>query len=174
MSSNIETRDQILALEVRPRFSGFAVFQPPSNLLDYGMRKHRATRDDLPRVVAKKVAALLDLYRPSVIVARTRWIRPGEARSRVGVIFRVVRREAKRRSIAVQAIPTHAVLEFFVARQCRSKHQRTMLIVQWFPELSWKLPRKRRSWNSENHRMVVFDATATALAFMNRSPPAKK
>jgi hypothetical protein len=164
-------QNQILALEVRPRFTGFVVLQPPSRLLDFGMRKHSASQDELPCVVAKKMSALLDMHQPSLIVVRKRKVLAEEAGDKVSAVLRVVRREARKRSIQVHDISANCVRQFFVSQQCTSKNQRATLIARHLPELSWKLPPARKRWKSEDRRMAVFDAAATALVFMNRSPP---
>jgi hypothetical protein len=172
MPSDIrDLQNQILALEIRPRFTGFVVLQPPSRLLDFGMRKHSASEDELPRIAAKKMSALLDLHQPSLIVVRTRKVLAAGARRKVDAILRVVRREARKRSIRLHAIRASCTRDLFLSHQCTSKDQRAALIARKFPELSWKLPPKRKKWKSEDRRMAVFDAAATVLAFMNRSPP---
>jgi hypothetical protein len=169
-----DRQNQILALEVRPRFTGFVVLEPPSRLLDFGMRKHSACADDLPGVAAKKMSTLLDLHQPSLIVVRTRKILAEGALSNVSVILGLVRREARKRSIPLHAVRADFIRAFFLAHQCTSKHQRATLIARQFPELSWKLPPERKKWKSEDRRMVVFDAAATAIVFMNRSPPTNR
>jgi len=172
MPSDIsDSQNQILVLEVRPRFTGFVVLQPPSRLLDFGTRKHSVSEDELPALAAKKMSALLDLHQPSLIVVRERKVLAAHARSKVSTILQVVRREAKKRSIQVQAIPANSARQIFVSQQRTSKSQRATLIARQFPELSWKLPPVRKKWKSEDRRMAIFDAAATALAFMNRSPP---
>lgn len=172
-SENAGSSFRILALEVRPRATGFVALESPSHLLEWGRRRHRAKGAQLASAVAEKMAALMKLYLPSVVIVRARKVRSPKARHRIMAILRVVRREAKRRSIEVQTISTRAVRQFFAAHQGTSKHQIATIIARWFPELSWKLPPKRKAWKSEDHRMVIFDAMASGLAFLNKSPPGK-
>ena len=169
-----ESKNQILALEIRPRVTGFAVFDEQCHLLDWGRRIHRVKRGELQRVVAKKIAALLNDQQPSMIVVRMRNLQSSPAREKIRVILRVTRREAKKHSITVQMIPPSVIKQFFASRHCNSKHERSTLIARWYPELAWKLPPKRKVWKSEDHRMAIFDAVASALAFTNRSPPDKR
>jgi hypothetical protein len=164
-------RYRILGLEVRPRITGFAVLEEPARLLDCGTRKHRVGNHQLASVTARKTNALLDLYFPSVVVARARSVRFRKARRRIAAIVRIVRRETRKHPVRFHIIDATAVRRFFALRGCASKHDVAALLARWFPELSWKLPPTRKTWKSEDHRMVVFDATATALAFLNRSPP---
>lgn len=161
---------RILALEVRPTVTGFAVLDVFS-LLDSGRCTHRAAAAVLPQTAGARISALLEQHRPSFVVARWRIVRATEARNRIGVIFRVVRREAKKANVAFQIVGSDVVDRFFASQGCESKEERAQVIARLFPELSWKLPRKRRPWNSEDHRMAIFDAAATALTFLNRAQP---
>lgn len=164
-------KERILALEIRPRVTGFAVFEAPARLLDWGRRKHKGRQGTLSRIASKRISALMELHQPSIIIARTRHVTSSRGRNKIAAILRIVRREGKKRSVMVQTIRADSVRDFFASHQCTSKHQRATLIARWFPELSWKLPPTRKMWKSEDHRMVIFDAVATALTFMNRSPP---
>jgi hypothetical protein len=169
-----ETQGRILALEVRPRASGFAVFETNSQLLDWGMRKHHGKRDALSNVAAKKIGALLEVHQPTILLARVRTIRSAAARDRISTIFQVMRTEARKRFIEFRLTSTNSVRRYFADYDCNSKYQRAALIARWFPELLSKLPPKYKVWKSEHHRMLFFDAMSTALAFMNRSPPKKE
>jgi hypothetical protein len=171
---NTESNERILALEVRPRVTGFVAIRLPSDLLDWGRRKHRAATKELAAMVATKINALLELTMPSVIVVRSRNVRSLKARRKIKAILRVIRQQAEQRSIDFQMISTKAVHHFFDPHGHASKHQIAEVIAGWFPELSWRLPPKRKAWKSEDHRMVIFDAIATALVFLNKSPPEQK
>lgn len=163
--------ERMLALEVRPRWITFAMFETPERLLDWGMRKYLINRRELPRIATRKLTALLDLHDPSVIVVRTRTVRMTIARRRIAIIMRIVRQQAKKRVITLRTISTNSVKKLFARDRCRSKYQRALLIARQFPDLSWRLPPKQKIWKGEDHRLVMFDAVATALTFLNRSPP---
>jgi len=162
---------RLLGLEIRPRVTGFAVFETLPCLLDWGTRKHNARQADLTHTASKQILALIEMHQPSMIVVRVRDIRSPQARGKIAAILRVIRREARKHSVEVRTVNAKAIYDFFASYQCTSKHQRAALIARWFPELSWKLPPKRKMWKGEDHRMVIFDAAASALALMNRSPP---
>ena len=48
--------------------------------------------------------------------------------------------------------------------EATSKHDRAVALVECFPELRPRLPRKRKAWMSEDVRMRIFDALASLLA----------
>ena len=170
-SDNLQGTNRILALEVRSRATGFAVIDAPGHLVEWGRRKHKVTGSEFTRVVEQRIEAIINLCPPATIVVRTRKVRSLKARRRITAILHTIRRKAHGRSIEFRTISAKSIRQFFAVRQCHSKHQIATLVAHLFPQLSWKLPPKRKSWKSEDHRLMIFDAAATALAFLNKSPP---
>jgi len=64
-----------------------------------------------------------------------------------------------------QVIPQKAVPQTFPAS---NKHQIATAIAERFPDLLSVLPPQRKSWQSEDYRMSVFDAAAIGIAFFTR------
>jgi hypothetical protein len=174
---NIErTRSErrIVALEIRPRVIGFVVFDERTRLVDWGSRKYRVRTQTLSKVLTKKLNVLLDLYVPSAVVVRTREVRSRTARRRIDIVTGILRAEAKRRAIKVQILSTKAIRRRFAFHHCTTKQEIAGLIAGWFRELSLKLPPKRKHWRTEDSRMILFDAAATALTFLEVSPTKTK
>jgi hypothetical protein len=48
---------------------------------------------------------------------------------------------------------------------CRSRYNRAAEIAASFPEIGWKLPSKRKPWESEHYSMSIFEALAVAVAY---------
>jgi len=108
---------------------------------------------------------LLTLYIPSVVVVgRTRLL---NVRSGSGVcpILRSIRGESSSRSIPVHVMKSAEVRASFHRFRAKSKHEIASLVAQMFPELLWKLPPKRRIWESEHPIMAMFDAVAIGFAY---------
>ena len=49
----------------------------------------------------------------------------------------------------------------------RGKYERAVEIAARFPEIGWKLPSKRKPWESEHYSMSIFTAAALALAYLH-------
>jgi hypothetical protein len=47
----------------------------------------------------------------------------------------------------------------------KSKYDRARVLASVFPELDWKLPPKRKPWQSEPRAMMIFDAAAIGFAY---------
>ena len=101
---------------------------------------------------------------PSVVVIR--W-RPRLKHSLTDAsIVESIKRGAQRRSIRILSLDAHRIRAFFKQRGCRSKDKTAALLAEWFPELAWRVPPKRKSWQSEPHNALLFDAVATAVTFL--------
>lgn len=149
---------RLLALEIRPKKVGFAVFER-STLMDWGVTRYGAATSAM-----RRIGSLLDLHVPAVIVIRRR---PRSKHSLTGAsILRSIKRGAQRRSIRVLSLDAHKIRAFFKQRGCRSKHKTAELLAEWFPELAWRVPPKRKLWQSEPYNTLLFDAVATAATFL--------
>jgi hypothetical protein len=156
ISSTEELR--LLALEIRPRKAGFVVLEG-ATLLDWGVTTYGTGTPAM-----RRIASLLDLHTPSIIVTRRRpRLKKGQA---VPNIMQSIKREARRRSIHFQSLDAHQVRAFFIQRGRRNKHVVATLLAEWFPELAWKLPPKRKLWQSEPHYATLFDAVAIAVTYL--------
>lgn len=132
-SSRGETDElRLLALEIRPRKAGFAVLEG-ATLLDWGVTTYGPGRPAM-----RRIASLLDLHAPSIIVTRRRpRLKNGQT---VPNIVESIKSEARRRSIRFRTLDAHQVRAFFIQRGRRNKHAVATLLAEWFPELAWKLP----------------------------------
>jgi hypothetical protein len=157
-----------LALEVRSRKLGFAVFQG-SDLLDWGARRYAAGAVGAAGAF-EKLRSLLKLYAPHIVIARqTRRVHDESSEIAARRLYKI-RMELRSRSIRLVVVNRRDVRRFFAQYGCRAKHDIASLIANRFPELKWRLPRRRKPWDSEAHAAAVFDAIGTAIAFI-RVPP---
>lgn len=156
---------RILAIALRSRRFGFAVFEGPNRLLDWGMVFY-SPNDGMERAAtSKRVASLLALFIPSVVVVAKTRLQNGHNGSAVRPILRLIRREASCRLIPVHVMKKTEVREVFHLAHVKSKYEIAATMAQMFPELLWKLPPKRRIWESEHPILAMFDAVAFGFAF---------
>ena len=154
-----------LALELRPRRFGFAVFEGPSQLLDWGACTYGRPRDSQSITAATRIAPLIDTYTPSVAIVRKRTkLSSDVAKAMVAVTLRI-EGELKRHEVRLQSVDADEVRYFFGQYGCKTKHDIASVLADWFEELAWKLPPKRKPWQSERHSTALFDAVAVGVAF---------
>jgi hypothetical protein len=155
----------VLALDLRPRKAGFVVLEG-NVLLDWGVRAYGKSASDLETTVKQRIEALLDLHTPGfVVVQRRRVNNPAVART-LGAIIRIVKTEATNHASDLTILRAGDVRQFFAEHDCHNKHEIASRLASWFEELAWKLPPKRKPWQSEDHNMTIFDAAAGAIAFV--------
>jgi len=159
MSQPAKTR--ILAVDVRSSRLGFAVFEVPIRLLDWGKRS-LGSGDSC----SKSIAWLLRRFGVSFVVIRR--IRSGGRRDtlRVRQAQRIIRREARRRSVLVVMLSERVFSGFFRRYERHRKFEIAALMGGVFPEIMWILPRPRKCYEPESSRMSVFDAVALGVAFL--------
>ena len=155
-------QERLLALEVRPQRIGFVVLQGTTKLLDWGIRMH--DKNDVPSVACARVATLMNLYSPTVMVIRRRDTST-PLRSAISDIVATLTAEARRRSICCRFVTVKEVRCFFSRHNGTTKHAIASLLSGWYPDLAWRLPRKRRAWESEPFSMALFDAAAAAVTY---------
>ena len=151
---------RILAIDVKSRLLGVAVFEPPVRLLDWGKR---AVSADLCGTL---VIQLLRTYAISAVVIRglTRGERRDTVRARKGL--HAIRLIARRHSIPVVALSGSRVRRFFRDYERHTRYETARFLTVIFSDLTWALPRPRTFYEPENRRMALFDAVALGLAFL--------
>jgi hypothetical protein len=74
----------------------------------------------------------------------------------------------KDRAIPVHLLRRDEVEAAFRVFKVRTKDDIACVLVQIFPELLIRLPPKRKAWQSESHRMIIFDAVANGFTLWQR------
>lgn len=157
-------RKRLLALEIRASRLGFVVLEEPARLLDWGVRSFGEQKGKLGSTVSDRIATLLAFHSASVIVARTRKYLAAARNRRFRTIMSAVRTEARRHSAEFRALTVRQVTNYFAASGEATKYDIATRLAREFEELSWKLPSRRKIYQSEPLAMLVFDALANGVA----------
>ena len=161
MKKNRQSIGRVLALDVRPQKFGFAVFEHPARLLDFGM-----TGFATPRAATLRLTSLLQASQPAFLALRRI---PASSRRdcpRTRAIMRAIRRIARSSSVNLAWIGEKEIENFFRARGAHNKDQRAAFLALTYPQLAAKLPSPRRLWQSENWYMTAFDAVGLAVSYL--------
>jgi len=151
----------VLALDLHPLSYGFAVFEGPKELIDWGIRSFRHGVHAVKVPMPVKLERLFDQYEPQVVVIRTP--KTAIVQSRVRTIAALV----KHRQIAMRQIPDATIRLSFPHRN-QNKYQIAEAIAERFPELSPRLRARRKTWQAERYSMSIFDAAAIGIAYFMR------
>jgi RNase H-fold protein (predicted Holliday junction resolvase) len=156
---------RVMAFDVRPRSFGFAVFEGPDRILDWGVRSFRTGMNRVQVPAEKKVATLIEEFAPSVVVLGSKALDRLGTKAQTRDILDVLHRRAGHR-ITVRLISAARTRKSFP--NARNKYERALAIAAAYPDLSWKLPPKRKPWQTEDYRMSIFDAAALGVAYFGR------
>ena len=159
---------RVLALDVRPRSFGYAVFEGPTLLLDWGVQSFRHGRNAVRIPLATKIAALLEDFQPSVVVAKEPPSRKKVNRARTRKVLELVRHKASLRGIRTRVFRRQTSRNPFGGEERLTKDKTATVLAERFAELRPVLPPKRKFYESEDYRMSIFDAAALGVAYFDR------
>src|SRR3989475_11552007 len=156
--NNTTNPKRVLALDARPRIFGYAVFEGPTLLLDWGVQSFRNGRNAVRIPLGTKIAALLEDFRPAVVVAKEPPSRKKVTRARTRKVLELIRHRASLRGIRTRVFKRRAASKLFGGEERLTKHQIATALAERFAELRPVLPLKRKPWESEDYRTSIFDA----------------
>jgi hypothetical protein len=158
---NATTVTRILAIDLRADRIAYALFEASGSLFDFG-----APRFESPRTARVRVAALLGTIRPSVVVLRRLRPRSTRRRPRWKSALRVIQSEAKWLDLPVSWVTERALKKHFGSFGCRNKFQAAELLAGKFPQIAWKLPGARKSYEPEPWTICYFDAISLGVVYL--------
>ncbi len=156
---------RLLALDIRASRFGFAVFESPTRLLDWGVRSFGEQGERLTSAVSDRIGTLLAFHKPSAVVVRNREYHSADQNKRFVAIVALIKAETRRHSTKFCVLTKRQVQKRFSQSGPVTKHDIASRLAEKFDELSWRLPERRKSYQSEAPIMAVFDAVANGIAF---------
>jgi Holliday junction resolvasome RuvABC endonuclease subunit len=163
-----EARDRqlrVLSIDPHPRGFGYAVFEGPARLVDWGTKD---VRKDKEQTALHKLEELVRVYRPAVIVVEDCGHGKSRRNTRVRRLTGSILVAAREFGVEGRALPRAAVYRAFAATGAGTKYGIATALVRAFPELMVRLPPKRKPWQSEDSRMSIFGAVALGLAYFRK------
>lgn len=126
---------RILALDIRSGRIGYAAFETPARLIDFGV-----TRFNSRHVALLRLIRILQRTDPTLLALRR--IRPGSSRNtaRTRTLIRYAWLYARRSKIATAMIHEKRIRDHFSSQGATTKNKTALFLVQRFPELEWRLP----------------------------------
>jgi hypothetical protein len=153
---------RIVAIDLRSSRFGFAVFEGPERLLDWGVKSFRQGVNAVRIPTNVKLAELMDEFSPKTIVLLQRDI---DTKKRASMREQL-QREAEKRRIAIRLLSPRVVKSAFVGSN-RNKHTIAAAVIERLPELASRRPAARKFWRPEDYRLRIFDAASLGLAYFS-------
>lgn len=166
-----EESSNVLAVEVRRHRFAYALFECPTRLIDWGTSavSPQYTNRRARGAMRIRIASVLRRCHPTtVVVRRPRRTKTGKTKT-LGLALRTILNAAAVRRIPVCVITRSDIQLRFRAHGAITKEEIAWMLTGIFPELRYRLPLKRGKWRSESHRMIIFDAIATGIAFIEHT-----
>jgi RNase H-fold protein (predicted Holliday junction resolvase) len=156
-----DTNSRILALDLRARRIGYAAFETPHRLLEFGVTRFKSRH-----VALVRLTRIMQRVKPTKLVLRK--IPTDSARNTSGMrrVFRLAWLLARRSSVAVSMARETHVKQHFSDQGATTKYQTALFLVRLFTELEWRLPPPRKAWQREHRNMSIFDAAALGVTYL--------
>jgi len=154
---------QRLMLSVYPvsRGFGYAVFESPSELVDWGVK---ATRTDKEKATQRKVASLMEDYTRDALILPSPHEKGSRRSNRVIQLIVTLRAFASSRGLRVHFVSKARLRKHFAAFGAQTREEIAGKIAKQFPDLKPWLPRHRKPWLPDEYHMAVFQAGALGVA----------
>jgi len=162
---------RVLSLDLRTRRFGYVIFEGPRTLLDWGISAHSNERHSS---LERKLNSLHSMFEPSVILVRKTIKRHRISQPNIRPSLHILRAFAKRAAVAFRSIDASLLRHFFFRKAKTNKYDIARMIADRFPELSWRLPPKRKPWQSEAARQSIFDAASLGVFYFAQQSEVKQ
>lgn len=152
-----------LAINLTTRGYVFVQFNSPMSPFDWGERvikahdKHEATLKDLRLLIEK--------FGPDVLVIEDAASSGFKRGARARKLYRDINRLADSTVISCLCYSREAIFRAFSKYDPRNKHDVAKVIAAHIPEFQFQLPAKRKAWQSQSSRQLLFHAISLGITF---------
>ena len=154
----------VLSVFQSRRGFGFAVLRGPWTVLAYGTRGFKDGKNKNTHCLLK-VAELIQMYRPGVIVLEDYSGEGSRRCARIEGLIRDMETLARRKHIKTCSYSRSMIRQCFAEFNAWTKQEIANVIGDTFPAFKPLVPRPLKIWEKEHPRMSVFDAIALAFTY---------
>ena len=158
----VEVHKLALAIDPTSRGFGYALFEGPRTPLDWGTTEIRAEQN---QKTLQRVKKLIHFYHPEVLILEDCSKQESRRCERTQALLKQIEQLAKELNIPVMKYSPDRVKEVFSFFDIHNKHQIAQKICEWLPDLTPRIPPKRKPWMSEDRRMGIFDAISLIITY---------
>ena len=158
---------RILALDLHPRSFGYVVVEGRDKLLDWGVCTHRGRDTSAHALLERRLRQLFALWIPSVVIVHNPPTMYPRVRLQKNRLLKRIVSEARKCRIGVRMIRIESRQN---PGKKVTKYENARRVAEHFPVLGWRMPPKRKAWESEHYRMSMFTAAALAMTYRASNP----
>lgn len=155
-----QNKQIVLALYPTRYGMGYAVFDSPEDLVDYGISYVQPMSN---KKMMEKVKEYFSFFNPTIVLCRNVNDLKKRAGKRTKKLIDLICSEAKSQGLEVHSYTRADIQNVFSQFGATTKYQISKKLIEWYPILkTYEFP-KRGRWKSENHNTGVFDAVSLAF-----------
>ena len=156
---------RVLAVDPGTRGLGYALFEGPRRLVDWGTKDIRQNKEQMALV---KIEELLRRFEPDVLVVEDCAHVSSRRKRKFTLLIGRMLAIARALGVRGHALPLALVYRHFAKCGAQNKQEIASALAQRFAALALRLPPKRKPWQSEDSRMSIFDAAALGYTYLAR------
>lgn len=151
----------VLAIFPTSRDVAYTLFAAPLTPIDWGLKRLRG--EDRNARSLEIVEGLITALRPDTIVIEDCETANCRRSRRVQRLYALIATLAETENLALARYARLQVRETFKEAGAITRHEIAQAIASYIPAFTHRMPRVRKLWQSEDHRLALFDAAALAL-----------
>ena len=159
----VATSERVISIYATSRGFAYCVFDGVSALVDWGIKHvgQSAKNEQSQRLIEQ----LIIRFDPHCIVLEDTEDASCKRSSRVKHLYRQIEKFADRASLECYAYQWPVVFEVFKRGNPRTRHDIAVMLAEILPNISRRLPPKRKIWLPQDPRQALFDAAALGITF---------
>lgn len=151
----------VLAIYPTSRDIAYTLFAAPLTPIDWGLKRLRGKERDARAF--EIVTALVTALRPDTIVIEDCETLRCNRSDRVRRLYAFINTFAETENLTLVRYSRARVKQTFREAGAIRRHEIAQAIVSYIPAFTHRMPKVRKLWQSEDHRLALFDAAALAL-----------
>jgi hypothetical protein len=159
----------VLAIYPGIRGYAFVLFESRSRLGDWGRRDMRGSRNRSTELVMAEIEKMIERVRPDAIVIEDHTEHGSRRTEQIRRLHRAIAHAARSRGAEFERISRRQVCAAFASVGATTRYEIAHAVGREFPELGYRLPRRRDAWDNERTVMALFAAAALGIAFYSTS-----
>lgn len=141
---------------------GYAIFDSPKKLVDYGIGYIKPLSNSK---TLTRVKEYIEYYKPDIILVREVTKQNSKKMRRIEKLTESICRQVRLQGLHVHCYNRSQIQDVFAQFGISTKYQISQKIIEWYPELKRIELAPRKIWQGQNHNTGVFDAIALGLTY---------
>jgi len=155
-----EANKTVLAIYPTRYGIGYAVFDTPENLVDFGIRYVQPMKN---KHVMTRVREYISFFKPDILLCRNVNDLKKRSGKRSKKLIDLICDEAKTQGLEIHTYNRTQIQNVFTQFGAKTKYQISQKIMKWYPILKNYEFTKRKAWETESYNTGVFDAVSLVM-----------